>query len=46
MKVVTPSPANPELLDAVAGILQDEIFNDCNPSEQSTILEGTKEHRV
>lgn len=43
---VAPSPANPELLQAVKDLIYEEIFNAANPPEQSTILEGTKNHPV
>ena len=41
-----PKPASPELLDLVKGVIHDEIWNYDNPPEQSTQLEGTKEHGV
>ncbi|KZR63152.1 hypothetical protein [Prochlorococcus sp. MIT 1306] len=43
---VAPSPANPELLRKVSEVIYEEIFNEFNPPEQSTTLEGLKEHRV
>ena len=43
---VAPSPANPELLQAVKDLIYEEIWNEFNPAEQSTTLDGTKEHRV
>ena len=41
-----PSPANPELLQAVKDLIYEEIWKEFNPAEQSTTLDGTKEHRV
>ena len=43
---VAPTPANPELLQAVKDFIYEEIFNEANPPEHSTTLEGTKNHRV
>ena len=41
-----PSPANPELLQAVKDLIYEEIWKEFNPAEQSTTLDGTKQHRV
>ena len=41
---IAPSPANPELLEVVKDLIYDEVFNDFNPPEQSTQLEGAKNH--
>ena len=43
---VAPTPANPELLRKVKDVVYEEIFNEFNPPEQSTTLEGTKEHHI
>ena len=32
---VAPSPANPELLQAVKDLIYEEIWNEFNPAEQS-----------
>ena len=42
----TPTPASPGLVIMVRNVLYDEIWNDDNPPEQSTQLDGTTEHRV
>ena len=41
-----PTPTNPALQEAIGNLLYDEIFNDCNPAERSTILAGVKEHHL
>ena len=41
---ISPSPANPELLEVVKDLIYDEVFNDFNTPEQSTQLEGAKNH--
>ena len=43
---VEPTPANPELLLTVKDFVYEEIFNEANPPEHSTTLEGTKNHQL